>query len=108
VWDESIDSTINTDKARRNMALSGIDSFTKMRVILNKRTSVHFTDFSTKKMNMEMLEILPFDSDLIDNGLRGKIFCENGSTNSKNAALFANRIETLTDKVIKIAGRISM
>jgi MinD-like ATPase involved in chromosome partitioning or flagellar assembly len=108
VWDESMGSTINTDKIRRNMALSGIDSFTKMRIILNKRTSVHFTDFSTKKMNMEMIGILPFDSDIIDNGLRGKIFCENGSTNSKNAALFANRIEEITEKVIQIAGRVQI
>lgn len=106
VWDEGISSIINTEKVRRNMALSGIDSFTKMRVILNKRTAVHFSEYPLKKLNLELVEVLPFDMDIIDNSLRGRIFCEDGTTSSKNAIEFAHKIEDLTDKVLKIGGYI--
>lgn len=104
VWDEGISSIINTEKLRRNMALSGIDSFTKMRIILNKRTSVHFSEYPVKKLNLELVEVLPFDVDIIDNSLKGRIFCEKGSSNSKNAIEFAHKIESLTDKVLRIGG----
>ena len=106
VWDEGIGSMINTEKFRRNMALSGIDSFTKMRIILNKRTSVPFSDYPLKKLNLELVETLPFDVDIIENSLRGRIFCEKGSSSSKNALAFATKIEDLTDKMLKIGGYV--
>lgn len=106
VWDEGISSIINTEKLRRNMALSGIDSFTKMRVILNKRTSVHFSDYPIKKLNLELVEVLPFTIDVIDNSLRGKIFCEAGSSTSKNSGEFARKVMSLTDKILKIGGYV--
>ena len=106
VWDESINSIVNTEKLRRNMALSGIDSFVKMKVVLNKRTSIHFTEYPISKLNLELIEVLPFDIDIIDNSLKGRIFCEKGSSASKNAIIFAEKIEALTDKVLKIGGYI--
>ena len=106
VWDEGAPSIINTEKIRRNMASTGIDSFTKMRVILNKRTSLHYSDYPLKKLNLELVEVLPFDIDLIDNSLRGRIFCEKGSSSSKNALEFANKIEILTDKIMHIGGYV--
>lgn len=106
VWDEGISSIINTEKLRRNMALSGIDSFVKMKVILNKRTSVHFTDYPITKLNLELLEILPFDTDIIDNSLKGKVFCENGSSASRNAIIFAEKIQELTAKILENGGYV--
>lgn len=106
VWEEGAGSIINTEKIRRNMALSGVDSFTKMRIILNKRTSIHFSDYSIKKLNLELVEVLPFDIDVIDNSLRGKIFCDKGVATSKNAVEFINKIERLTDKILKIGGYV--
>lgn len=106
VWDEGISSIVNTEKLRRNMALSGIDSFVKMKVILNKRTSIHYTDYPIEKLNLELIETLPFDIDIIDNSLKGKIFCEKGSTSSKNAIIFAEKIEKLTTKILKIGGYV--
>lgn len=106
VWDEGIGSIINTERIRRNMALSGIDSFTKMRIILNKRTSVHFSDYPITKLNLELVDILPFDVDIIDNSLKGQIFCEKGSSNSKNALEFAHKIDVLTSKILKIGGYV--
>jgi len=106
VWDEGIGSIINTERIRRNMALSGIDSFTKMRVILNKRTSVHFSDYPLNKLNMELIGVLPFDVDIIDNSLKGQIFCEKGSSNSKNAIEFAKKIQEISNKILKIGGYV--
>mgnify|MGYP001152578922 CR=1 FL=1 len=107
VWDESINSIVNTEKLRRNMALSGIDSFTKMRVVLNKRTSLHFSDYPLKKLNLELVEILPFSIDVIDNSLRGRIFCDKAATSAKNAVEFARKADSLTDKILKIGGYIA-
>ena len=104
VWDESISSTVNTEKLRRNMAFAGIDSFTKLRVIVNKRTDVHFSDYAFNKLNLELVEVLPFSTDIIDNSLRGRIFCEGGSATHKNSSEFARKIESLTDKILKIGG----
>lgn len=106
VMDEGVSSTINTEKIRRNMALSGIDSFTKMRAIVNKRTDVTFSNFAFKKLNIELMEVLPFSADIIENSMRGNIFCENGTSTNKNSSEFARKIESLTDKILKIAGYI--
>ena len=106
VWDEGISSIVNTEKIRRNMALSGIDSFVKMKIILNKRTSIHFTEYPITKLNLELIEVLPFDIDIIDNSLKGRIFCEKGSSASKNAIIFAQKIESLTTKILKIGGYV--
>lgn len=106
VWDEGINSIVNTEKLRRNMALSGIDSFVKMKVILNKRTSIHYTEYPVNKLNLELVETLPFDIDIIDNSLKGRIFCEKGSSASKNAVIFAQKIESLTSKILKIGGYV--
>lgn len=106
VWDEGIGSIVNTEKLRRNMALSGIDSFTKMRVVLNKRTSVHFSEYPLKKLNLELVETLPFDVDIIDNSLRGRIFCEDGTSTSKNAIEFARKVDSLTSTILKIGGYV--
>lgn len=106
VWDEGIGSIINTERLRRNMALSGIDAFTKMKIILNKRTSVHFSDFPIKKLNLELVEVLPFSIEIIDNSLKGQIFCEKGSSPEKNAAEFARKIQVLSDKILKIGGYV--
>lgn len=106
VWDEGIGSIANTEKLRRNMALSGIDSFVKMKIILNKRTSIHFTEYPITKLNLELVEVLPFDLDILDNSLKGRIFCEKGASASKNAIIFAQKIGTLTDKILKIGGYV--
>lgn len=104
VWDEGLSSVINTERIRRNMAFTGIDSYTKMRIILNKRTSIHFSEYPITKLNLELVEILPFDIDIIDNSLKGQVFCNKGDSSSKNAIKFARKINDLADKILKIGG----
>lgn len=106
VWDEGLASIANTDRLRRNMSYCGIDSYTKMRVILNKRTYLHYNMYPFKKLNLELVEILPFDVSVIESSVKAQIFCEKASSNSKNAAIFENSISLLTDKILKIGGMV--
>ena len=106
VWDEGIGSLSNTERIRRNMALSGIDSYTKMKIILNKRTNIHYSEYPFQKLNTEMVQVLPFDQDIIESSLRSVIFCHKGVSSSKNANIFYEGIEELTDKILRNGGYI--
>lgn len=106
VWDEGISSIANTERVRRNMASSGIDAYTKMKIILNKRTNIQYNKYPFQKLNVELVEILPFTSDIIWSSLRSEIFCEKGSSKDKNADIFYNGIESLTDKMLEIGGYV--
>lgn len=106
VWDEGLSSIANTEKIRRNMAVSGIDSYTKMHVILNKRTNVKYTDYPIKKLNLNLVEILPFDPAIIDSSLKSQIFCDKGASKSENANIFIDRVQSLAVKIAKNGGMV--
>lgn len=106
VWDEGISSIANTERIRRNMMFSGIDSYTKMKVILNKRTNIHYTKYPFQKLNIELEQILPFEVDIIENSLKSVIFCHKGASSSKNAKEFYNGIDSLTHKILRNGGYI--
>ena len=106
VWDEGISCISNTEKIRRNMALSGIDTYTKMRVILNKRTDIQYNDYPFKKLNIELVEILPFEQSIIYSSLRSEIFCDKGESKSKNSSVFYSNMLSLTDTILKNGGYI--
>ena len=106
MWDEGIASISNTERIRRNMALSGIDSYTKMKVVLNKRTNIHYSNYPFQKLNIELVQILPFDTEIIDSSLRSQIFCDKGTSTSKNAASFYEGIQNLSDKILENGGYI--
>ena len=106
VWDEGISSIANTERIRRNMAASGIDAYTKMKVILNKRTGIHYNNYPFQKLNIELVEILPFEQDIIYSSLRSEIFCDKGASKSKNANIFYSGMVSLTDNILKNGGYI--
>lgn len=106
VWDEGISSIANTERIRRNMAASGIDAYTKMRAILNKRTGIHYNNYPFQKLNMELVSVLPFEQDIINSSLRSEVFCHKGASRSKNASIFYNEMQKLTDEILKNGGFI--
>lgn len=106
VWDEGISSIGNTEKIRRNMASSGVDSYTKMRVILNKRTSINYNNYPFQKLNIELAQILPFELEIIESSLRSDIFCNTGASSSETAGAFYNGIVSLTDTILNNGGYI--
>lgn len=106
VWDEGLSSIANTERVRRALALTGVDSYTKMRAILNKRTAIRYNTLPMDKMNLELVGILPFSSDVIDSSLGAQIFCDKGKATSDNGIEFAKKIVEIADKVAKIGGLV--
>ena len=104
VWDEGISSIANTDKIRRNLADSGVDSYTKVKIILNKRTNIHYSEYPFKKLNIELIQYIPFEPDIALASLNSQIFCNNGASNSENAGYFCGCIEQLTNKILRQGG----
>lgn len=104
VWDESLACVSNTDRIRRNMDLTGIESNHKMRLVLNKRTSIHYSKYPISQLNLSLVSTLPFDLSVIECGLRGGVFMNGGDSTSKNAIAFASGIVRLTDKILEVGG----
>lgn len=104
VWDEGISSIANTDRIRRNMYLTGIEANNKVRVVLNKRTNVHYSKYPIKELGLDLVSVLPFDTAIIESGLRGEIFITQGQSLSRNAIAFASGIGALAGKVLEVGG----
>lgn len=105
VWDEGISSITTTERAKTNMALSGI-STGKLKVILNKRTKVRYGNEPFNKTGVELIEVLPFSIDIIESGLAGEIFCRSGASANKSSIEFEQGIKRLVSKILKIGGYV--
>lgn len=104
VWDEGIGCVSNIDRMKKNMAVTGVETFSKMKVILNKKTNIFYTKKIFDTLELEVIETLPFDTAVIESGLKGEIFYEKGASMSKNAAAFSKGLESLADKILEIGG----
>ena len=105
VWDEGISSIINTDRMLENMTFSGIEAKSKMNVIVNKRTNVHYSDSPIKEIGLRLAGTAPFTTVIIDNQLKGKLYCRDGvHTSDKNSRVFAERMVKLADVIINNGG----
>lgn len=104
VWDEGISCIANIDRMRKNMQVSGIEAYSKMKVVFNKKTNIHYTKYVFDQLGLKVVETLPFDTALIESGLKGEVFCEKGASMSRNAAAFSNSMGSLADKVLEIGG----
>lgn len=103
VWDEGISSISNFDRLRSNMRALGIDG-NKMKVILNKKTNVYYRESVFKSLNADLVEVIPFDTAVIESGLRGEIFIKKGESNSKTAKGFVKGISKLSSKILQLGG----
>lgn len=104
VWDESLSCVSNIDRFRRNMQATGIEHKQKTRFIFNKRTNIHYPKSVLSNLDVEVIATLPFDTAVIESGLRANIFCLKGESISKNAKLFAGGIQSLSKQVLEIGG----
>lgn len=104
VWNESLTCISNTDRMRRNMSMTGIEFSHKVRVVLNKRTNIHYSKRPIQELGLELVAVLPFDTSVIESGLRANIFLQHGESLSKNAAAFASGILGLAEKVLEVGG----
>lgn len=103
VWDEGIGCISNFEKLRGNLRVLGIDP-TKMRVVLNKKTNIYYRESVFKSLNAELVEVLPFDTAIIESGLRAEIFVKKGSSTSRNSKEYSNGISRLATKILRLGG----
>lgn len=104
VWDENVACISNIDRFRKNLQLSGIETSNKLQIIFNKKTNIYYTKYVFENLGLNVISTLPFDTAVIESGLRGEIFCDKGASISKNAAIFASSMESLTDAILKRGG----
>lgn len=105
VWDEGVSSIVTAERAKSNLALSGI-STSKIKAILNKRTNIRYNNTPFDRTGIELVEVLPFSEDVIISGLAGEIFCDRAESASKKAVEFERGIKRLTSKILKIGGYV--
>jgi len=103
VWDEGIGCIANFEKLRGNMRVLGIDP-TKMRVVLNKKTNIYYRESVFKSLNAELIEVLPFDTAIIESGLRAEVFVKKGASTSKTAKEYVKGITRLSSKILQLGG----
>lgn len=106
VWDEGISSIVNTERIRKNAMKCGIDTFSKMSIILNKRTNIQYTKSPVQRLNMRLDGVLPFSSEIIDASLSGVVFCDKYASSKKASNVFARSIRGLCEVVKSDGGMI--
>lgn len=104
VWDEALDCVPNTEILKKNMLMCGISYESKIRLILNKRTSVQYPKVAIEKLGLDLVSVVPFEVSVIDTGLSGKIYVKSGASMSKNASEFVTCIDKICDRILKDAG----
>lgn len=104
VWDENIACISNIDRFKKNLQLSGVETNNKLKIIFNKKTDIYYTKYVFESLGLDVIATLPFDTAIIESGLKGEIFCEKGASISKNAAAYVNALESLTDEILKRGG----
>lgn len=108
VWDEGISSVLNTDRVMRQLGFTGIDSFAKMFVIMNKKTSVKYSKFPLEKLKLPLIETLPFSTDVIYSSLDASVYCASGKARNKNGGEFERGILSLARKIVLIGGKTDL
>lgn len=105
VWDEGISSILNTDRVMRQLGFTGVDSFAKMMVVMNKKTSVKYSKFPFDKLGIPLVETLPFSTDVIYSSLDASVYCASGKARNKNGGEFERSILALAKKIVLIGGK---
>lgn len=101
VWDENIECITSMERLKKNLDILGIRLGSN--VIINKRTGVQYPNIFNK-LGLELIDILPFDSGIIEASLMGKIFIDGGVEDTKNGSVFASKINDLSEKILNIGG----
>lgn len=103
VLDENVNGIANYQRFKNALqSVFGIGG-DDIQTIMNKRTGIVYPNIF-KKLGIEILKILPFDSAIAESGLAGELFCLKGSSYSKTSAMFNAIMEELADIVLKKSG----
>jgi MinD-like ATPase involved in chromosome partitioning or flagellar assembly len=106
IWDENISCFQNVDRIRRNLDMSGIAFYSKVKHVFNKRTNINYSMAPFKRLNIELEEILPYDRGIIEASLNGEIFCRDRASREKTAVRFAGGIRKISSKILENRGYV--
>lgn len=104
VWDESLDCIINTEVLKKSMLMVGVNYDSKLRIVLNKRTSVQYPRSIIEQSNIELVSVIPFEVSVIESGLAGGAYVKVGASFSPNAKVFIDCMEQIAEKILVDAG----
>lgn len=104
VWDENISCIPNTEILKKNMLMCGVNYESKLRLILNKRTSIQYPRVAIDKLELDLVTVLPFETSVIEAGLAAKVYITGGASLSKNAPVFVDGIKIIAEKLLEDAG----
>lgn len=104
VWDEALDCIPNTEILKKNMLMCGISYESKIRLVLNKRTSVQYPKVAIDKLGLDLVSVVPFEVSVIDTGLAAQVYVKKGASMSKNATEFVSCIDKICDRILSDAG----
>lgn len=104
VWDEALDCIPNTEILKKNMLMCGVSYDTKLKLIINKRTSVQYPKLAVDKLGLDLVSVVPFEVSIIDTGLSGGVYVKSGASMSKNASEFVSCVDRICDRILTDAG----
>lgn len=107
VWDENISCIPNTEILKKNMMMCGISYESKLKLILNKRTSIQYPRVAVDRSGIDMVAVLPFETSVIESGLAANAYITGGASLSKNAPKFVEGITTITEQILSDSGALS-
>lgn len=105
VMDENIECLSNYERFKNNLQSTGIN-YNKLKVIMNKRTSIYYAENVFKSLEMDLISVIPMELAVIESGIGGKIFIKNGVSENKTAAVFVRCIAELANIIAKDGGEL--
>ena len=105
VWDEGLASIIGTDKLMRQLGFTGVDTYEKMAVVMNKRTDIKYSKYPFERLGIKLIAELPFSTDVISSTLDATVYCRGGKASNRNGRDFETNIIELAEKILVIGGK---
>lgn len=105
IMDDGVQSLLNIPKIINNFELTGIHT-KKIKYVMNKRTSFHYVQRNLDQFNIELCSVIPFETGVLESGLRGELFTVNGVSTGKTSQDYVKAIEAFTDTVLEAGGAV--
>ena len=106
VLDDGAASLVNIPRLINNFEITGIHT-KKIRYIMNKRTSFHYSPSNLKAFNIEVSNFIPFEMGVLECSLKGKLFSKDGESTGKSSKEYVKSIKALVNTVLVEGGASS-
>lgn len=103
VIDDGVQSLVNISKVKNNFEIIGVH-ISKIKYVMNKRTSIYYPKSNLDSMNIKLEDIIPFEIGVLESGLRGEIFIHSGESTSKTSKDYVAAMQRFTNRVLEIGG----